>query len=70
MVQEKQLYLILFGTYPIDNGSIKFNGKETELPVPIIAKLGLLRTFQQTRIYGKLNCGAICLSVIKVATVY
>jgi branched-chain amino acid transport system ATP-binding protein len=24
--------------------------------VPIVAKLGLLRTFQQTRIYGKLNC--------------
>ena len=40
-----------------DNGSIKFNGKEvSELPVPVIAKLGLLRTFQQTRIYGKLNC--------------
>jgi neutral amino acid transport system ATP-binding protein len=36
---------------------IKFNGKEvSELPVPVIAKLGLLRTFQQTRIYGKLNC--------------
>ena len=45
------------GTYPIDQGSIKFNGKEvSELPVPVIAKLGLLRTFQQTRIYGKLNC--------------
>ena len=26
------------------------------MPVPVIAKLGLLRTFQQTRIYGKLNC--------------
>ena len=47
----------IVGTYPIDNGSIKFNGKEvSELPVPMIAKLGLLRTFQQTRIYGKLNC--------------
>ena len=44
-------------SYPIDQGSIKFNGKEvSELPVPVIAKLGLLRTFQQTRIYGKLNC--------------
>ena len=41
----------------LDQGSIKFNGKEvSELPVPVIAKLGLLRTFQQTRIYGKLNC--------------
>ena len=47
----------IVGTYPIDDGSIKFNGKEvSELPVPVIAKLGLLRTFQQTRIYGKLNC--------------
>ena len=36
---------------------IKFDGKEvSELPVPVVAKLGLLRTFQQTRIYGKLNC--------------
>jgi ABC-type branched-subunit amino acid transport system ATPase component len=51
------LFNSIVGTYPIDNGSIKFNGKEvSELPVPIIAKLGLLRTFQQTRIYGKLNC--------------
>ena len=30
--------------------------KYLNLPVPVIAKLGLLRTFQQTRIYGKLNC--------------
>ena len=38
-------------------GSIKFDGAEvSELPVPVVAKLGLLRTFQQTRIYGKLNC--------------
>jgi len=51
------LFNSIVGTYPIDNGSIKFNSKEvSELPVPVIAKLGLLRTFQQTRIYGKLNC--------------
>ena len=51
------LFNSIVGTYPIDKGSIKFNGKEvSELPVPVIAKLGLLRTFQQTRIYGKLNC--------------
>ena len=51
------LFNSIVGTYPIDNGSIKFNDKEvSELPVPVIAKLGLLRTFQQTRIYGKLNC--------------
>ena len=47
----------IVGTYPIDSGSIKFNKNEvSDLPVPVIAKLGLLRTFQQTRIYGKLNC--------------
>ena len=51
------LFNSIAGTYPIDQGSIKFNSKEvSELPVPVIAKLGLLRTFQQTRIYGKLNC--------------
>ena len=62
------LFNSIVGTYPIDQGSIKFNGKEvSELPVPIIAKLGLLRTFQQTRIYGKLNCVEICLLVIRQA---
>jgi ABC-type branched-subunit amino acid transport system ATPase component len=51
------LFNSIVGTYPIDSGSIKFNDREvSELPVPIIAKLGLLRTFQQTRIYSKLNC--------------
>ena len=51
------LFNSIVGTYPIDSGSIQFNDKEvSELPVPVIAKLGLLRTFQQTRIYGKLNC--------------
>ena len=51
------LFNSIVGTHPIDKGSIKFNGKEvSELPVPVVAKLGLLRTFQQTRIYGKLNC--------------
>ena len=51
------LFNSIVGTYPIDKGSIKFDRKEvSELPVPVVAKLGLLRTFQQTRIYGKLNC--------------
>ncbi len=51
------LFNSIVGTYPIDRGSIKFNETEvSELPVPVVAKLGLLRTFQQTRIYGKLNC--------------
>ena len=50
------LFNSIVGTHPIDQGSIKFDNKEvSELPVPVVAKLGLLRTFQQTRIYGKLN---------------
>ena len=51
------LFNSIVGTHPIDQGSIFFEGKEiSSLPVPAVAKLGLLRTFQQTRIYEKLNC--------------
>jgi len=51
------LFNSIVGSHPIDKGSIKFEEKEvSELPIPVVAKLGLLRTFQQTRIYGKLNC--------------
>ena len=47
----------IVGYHPIDEGSIKFKGKEiSDLRVPQIARLGLLRTFQQTRIYGNMNC--------------
>ena len=38
------LFNSIVGTHPIDKGSIKFDGKEvSELPVPVVAKLGLLR---------------------------
>jgi len=51
------LFNSIVGTHPIDQGTIKFEDREvSKLPVPVVAKLGLLRTFQQTRIYGKLNC--------------
>jgi branched-chain amino acid transport system ATP-binding protein len=51
------LFNSIVGSHPINTGSIKFDGTEvSKLPVPVVAKLGLLRTFQQTRIYGKLNC--------------
>ena len=41
----------------VEQGSIVFDNTEvSEMPVPAVAKLGLLRTFQQTRIYSKLNC--------------
>ena len=47
----------IVGFHPIDSGSIRFEDREiSKLRVPEIARLGLLRTFQQTRIYGKMNC--------------
>ncbi len=51
------LFNSIVGYHPIDRGSIKFKGKEiSRLLVPQIARLGLMRTFQQTRIYSKMNC--------------
>ncbi len=51
------LFNSIVGYHPIDSGSIKFEGREiSKLRVQHIARLGLLRTFQQTRIYGKMNC--------------
>ena len=47
----------IVGTHPVDAGSIRFAGRElTRLGVGAIARLGLLRTFQQTRIYGRMSC--------------
>ncbi len=51
------LFNSIVGYHPVDEGSIKFEGKEiSKMMVPEIARLGLLRTFQQTRIYGAMNC--------------
>ena len=51
------LFNSIVGYHPIDNGSIQFDGQEiSQLRVGDIARLGMLRTFQQTRIYGKMNC--------------
>ena len=51
------LFNSIVGYHPIDSGSIKFKGQEiSKMMVPGIARLGLLRTFQQTRIYGAMNC--------------
>ena len=50
------LFNSIVGYHPIDGGSIKFEGQEiSKLSVQKIARLGLLRTFQQTRIYGAMN---------------
>ena len=51
------LFNSIVGYHPIDEGSIKFEGKEiSKLRVQEIARLGMVRTFQQTRIYSKMNC--------------
>ena len=51
------LFNSIVGYHPIDEGSIKFEGREiSKLRVQQIARLGLLRTFQQTRIYTKMDC--------------
>ena len=53
------LFNSIVGYHPIDSGSIKFDVEEiSKKLVPQIARLGLLRTFQQTRIYGKMDCVA------------
>jgi len=51
------LFNSIVGYHPIDDGSIQFEGQEiSTLNVQEIARLGLLRTFQQTRIYGAMDC--------------
>jgi branched-chain amino acid transport system ATP-binding protein len=51
------LFSSIVGYHPIDSGSIRFEGREiSHLKVQQIARRGLLRTFQQTRIFGKMNC--------------
>jgi len=51
------LFNSIVGYHPIDDGSIKFKGQEIkDFRVQDIARLGLVRTFQQTRIYKQMNC--------------
>jgi branched-chain amino acid transport system ATP-binding protein len=51
------LFNSIVGHHPIDSGAIRFEGREiSRLRVPDIARLGLLRTFQQTRIYKRMLC--------------
>jgi ABC-type branched-subunit amino acid transport system ATPase component len=51
------LFSSIVGYHPIDGGAIRFEGREiSRLRVPQIARLGLLRTFQQTRVYKQMSC--------------
>ena len=51
------LFNSIVGYHPIDSGTILFENHEiSKFRVQKIARLGVLRTFQQTRIYSKMNC--------------
>lgn len=51
------LFGSIVGAHPVDAGSIVFDGREiTRMRTPEIARSGLIRTFQQTRIYRQMNC--------------
>lgn len=51
------LFNSIVGYHPVDSGSIRFDQREiTRKLTSQIARLGLLRTFQQTRIYGRMTC--------------
>ncbi|HHN66632.1 MAG TPA: ABC transporter ATP-binding protein [Thermopetrobacter sp.] len=50
------LFNSIVGYHPIDAGEVWFKGRPlSRLRVGAIARMGLLRTFQQTRIYGKMT---------------
>ncbi len=51
------LFNCIVGHHPVDAGTVSFDGTRIErMTVPRIARLGLLRTFQQTRVYGAMSC--------------
>jgi ABC-type branched-subunit amino acid transport system ATPase component len=51
------LFNAIAGYLPIDSGSIRFDGREiARLGVQKIARLGVARTFQQTRVFGRMSC--------------
>ncbi|HTT12930.1 MAG TPA: ABC transporter ATP-binding protein [Burkholderiaceae bacterium] len=51
------LFSSIVGSHPVDGGTIAFDGHDiTRLRVDAIARRGLIRTFQQTRVYGRMDC--------------
>ncbi|HKW80289.1 MAG TPA: ABC transporter ATP-binding protein [Casimicrobiaceae bacterium] len=51
------LFNSIVGYHAIDSGAIVFDGREISgLRVAEIARMGLVRTFQQTRIYTRMTC--------------
>ncbi len=51
------LFNSVCGYHPIDRGSIRYLGQDiSRFRTERIARLGLLRTFQQTRVYAEMDC--------------
>jgi len=51
------LFNSIVGHHPIDGGSVRFAGRDlAHLGVPDVARLGLLRTFQQAHVYDGMTC--------------
>ncbi len=51
------LFGSICGYHPIDKGSIKYRGRETKkMRTAEIARLGMVRTFQQTHVYDEMDC--------------
>jgi branched-chain amino acid transport system ATP-binding protein len=51
------LFNSIVGHHPIDRGSVRFEGRElVRLGVSEVARLGLLRTFQQAHVYDGMTC--------------
>lgn len=51
------LFGCITGTHAVDGGDILFEGRSiAHLRPASIARLGLLRTWQQTRVYGEMTC--------------
>ncbi|NOX39442.1 MAG: ABC transporter ATP-binding protein [Alphaproteobacteria bacterium] len=51
------LFGSICGYHPIDKGSIKYDGIEiSKMRTAHIARLGMVRTFQQTHVYDEMDC--------------
>ena len=51
------LFNLICGTHPVDAGEVHFSGRNiTRLSSAEIARTGLVRTFQQTRVYRGMTC--------------
>lgn len=51
------LFNLICGTHPADGGEIKFCGRDiTSDSTASIARAGLIRVFQQTRVYKEMKC--------------